>query len=191
MRTMVTELRVEGVPVPQGSLTAFVNPKVVLALGRKLLDGGFRRCLVGDGPMGSHDLARFAKAIQAAIVMPQSKKVKAWRQLVARQARAARADCLLPIEKGRPVGLVLWFTLPRPKSVRKTEPPPPDALAAKKPDLDKLERAVLDALTGIWFDDDSQVVDINSSKRVALPDESPGVRVFLYNGGRDNAQNGR
>lgn len=35
-------------------------------------------------------------------------------------------------------------------------------------DLDKLERALLDALTGIVYVDDSQVVSINASKRYAI-----------------------
>ena len=42
------------------------------------------------------------------------------------------------------------------------------ARPAVAPDLDKLVRAVLDALTGICYNDDSQVVEIVASKRYAL-----------------------
>lgn len=61
-----------------------------------------------------------------------------------------------------PVGLYLTFYLPRPQSA-----PRRVQLPAKKPDLDKLARACLDALTGIIYRDDSQVVELYCRKRFA------------------------
>src|SRR5881392_2089938 len=49
-----------------------------------------------------------------------------------------------------PVAVDLTFVMPRPKSAPKRSTPP----AIRRPDLDKLERAILDALTGIAFADD-------------------------------------
>jgi len=49
--------------------------------------------------------------------------------------------------------------------------------AVKRPDLDKLVRAVFDALTNVVFKDDSQVVSVFASKRLAGPGDTVGVTV--------------
>jgi len=71
------------------------------------------------------------------------------------------------------------FTMPRPASAPKKRPYLPD----KKPDLDKLLRALFDAVTtaGLWADD-ARVVDVWAKKvavgdGVALP--VPGVVVAV------------
>jgi crossover junction endodeoxyribonuclease RusA len=68
--------------------------------------------------------------------------------------RAARLESL----QG-PVGVSLAFTLPRPASAPKGRSWP-----CVRPDLDKLVRAVLDALTGPVLADDGQVVDLRAQK---------------------------
>ena len=73
---------------------------------------------------------------------------KAWASCVAHEAAAAG---LAPTNG--PVRLRLDFHLKRPASLPKRV-----AAHLKKPDLDKLVRCVLDALTGIAYQDDSQVV---------------------------------
>ena len=75
-----------------------------------------------------------------------------------------------------PVSVKLEFVMRRPKSAPKRTTPP----ATKKPDLDKLTRAVFDAITsaGVW-DDDSQVVDAHISKRIANLDEVSGCWIEL------------
>lgn len=68
-----------------------------------------------------------------------------------------------------PVGVMLIFAMPRPKShwakggVPKAGAP---KLPTGKPDLDNLAKGVLDALTtmGVWRDDD-QVVTLDATKR--------------------------
>ncbi|WP_255218445.1 RusA family crossover junction endodeoxyribonuclease [Nocardia abscessus] len=74
-----------------------------------------------------------------------------------------------------PVVVDLTFVMPRPKSAPKTRTPP----AIKKPDLDKLVRAIFDALTGIAFDSDAQVVELHASKRLADPGCQPGVWITV------------
>ncbi len=69
-----------------------------------------------------------------------------------------------------PVRLCITFWLKRPKShyrsgrysryVRHKAP----FEHVKRPDLDKLLRAILDGLTGVIYEDDSQVYDIKASK---------------------------
>lgn len=70
------------------------------------------------------------------------------------------------------VGLIFW--LPRPASAPKARRYPD-----KRPDLDKLVRAVLDALTGSVWRDDAQVVQIDAGKDYAAAGEPPGVRVVI------------
>lgn len=104
------------------------------------------------------------------ILVESSKAVGPWRERVALAAHNAMAGGRL-IDGA--VGVVLGFVLPRPKSAPKTRTP----LAVKRPDVDKLERAVLDAITGVVIVDDSLVVDLRGSKRIAEIGETAGVQV--------------
>lgn len=115
---MTLDFTVSGVPIPQGSLRAF------LVKGRPVVTADNRR-----------DLGT-------------------WRQEIAAGARRAGAVvCEGPVE------IMLTFRLPRPRS-RPTRVRWPD----RRPDLDKLTRAVLDALTGVAWRDDGQVVAIRAVK---------------------------
>jgi|CXWL01.1.fsa_nt_gi Holliday junction resolvase RusA-like endonuclease len=73
-----------------------------------------------------------------------------------------------------PVDLTTTFYLPRPKSLPKRV-----LHHTKKPDLDKLVRAVKDALKGVLYLDDSQVVDVKAMKRYATSIHPPGVMVEI------------
>lgn len=103
-----------------------------------------------------------------------------WRERVALAAYRAMWGCEGPTLGAAlldgPITVGLEFVLYRPKSANKNKPTPP---ATKKPDIDKLERAILDALTGVIFGDDSQVVTVLKHKRVAEFGESPGVHVCV------------
>lgn len=69
----------------------------------------------------------------------------------------------------------LRFALPRPKSLSRQVKPS----HTKRPDVDKLARAALDALTGILWKDDSQVTSLNASKIYAGVDEPPKLTVTV------------
>ncbi len=76
-----------------------------------------------------------------------------------------------------PVGLIdgpvlvdLDFFLARPGSAPQKVTQP-----AKRPDLDKLIRAALDAMTGIVFKDDGQVTAILAVKKFATETDPPGL----------------
>lgn len=84
-----------------------------------------------------------------------NRNLRDWSLLVASEAQR-QVGSATPM-KG-PVWVQVEFILPRPKSVKRSRP-------SVKPDLDKLVRAVLDPLIGIWFVDDAQVVVINAAKR--------------------------
>jgi crossover junction endodeoxyribonuclease RusA len=74
-----------------------------------------------------------------------------WRNLVREAARKAGA-----VPWSGPVGIRIEFGVRAPQDTRHGYP--------KYPDLDKLVRGVLDALTTICYDDDSQVTTIDAIK---------------------------
>lgn len=110
-----------------------------------------------------------ARAINAkhsgrAILIPDHRvELRSWREAIASAAAQATEEPL----RGA-VSLGLLFALPAPKS-RPEELRTPRQVAEwaypwRRPDLDKLARAVLDALTGVLFLDDAQVVELRLLK---------------------------
>jgi len=109
-----------------------------------------------------------------------AKGLKEWRALVANTAQAESA--MWTVSPLDPVALDLVFYLPRPKGhwgVNGLRPSAPK-WPTKKPDLDKLVRAVGDALVPVLLHDDNQVLSIQALKKYATPEEPPGVLVSLY-----------
>lgn len=108
-----------------------------------------------------------------AVLVEVSKRVKPWREAV--QDAAITHGCQ-PIDG--PVSVKLTFLMPRPKAMPKKA----NLTMIQKPDSDKLARAVLDALTGVCFDDDSQVTRLLVVKRRAGTSEEPGVMILVEPG---------
>lgn len=97
-----------------------------------------------------------------AVITSDNPKMKGWRKEVGSTARASANDYgMYGVVYGKhvPVEMELRFRFMRPKSAVKSRMYP-----VVTPDLDKLQRAVLDALTGILYLDDAQVVKITASK---------------------------
>jgi crossover junction endodeoxyribonuclease RusA len=104
------------------------------------------------------------------IITTTAKGLAAWRTLVALRAQEFRDDAFPLVG---PVSLELRFFIPRPKSEPKSRATFPDRL----PDCDKLVRAVFDALEGVCYRRDSQVVHVDAWKFWADdPHASPGWR---------------
>ena len=86
--------------------------------------------------------------------------LKGWTKSARLQAMAARVPL---IYKPHGVTLDVRVEFVKPKTSKATVP-------SVRPDLDKLLRAVLDALTSIAYADDGQVVGITSSKAYGTAD---------------------
>jgi crossover junction endodeoxyribonuclease RusA len=104
-----------------------------------------------------------------------SKNVGTWRDDV----RTALLDehgqprCVLG---DMPTGVRLEFVMPRPTSTPKRSTP----AAIRKPDLDKLVRAVFDAITSSGcIADDARIVQLNASKRLAELGETAGCHIRI------------
>lgn len=99
-----------------------------------------------------------SKATQRAIAVPMmAKKLKAWRSTVAQAARSAMHPW--PAYQGL-VKVRAQFVLERPKKPKRECP---------RQDLDKLTRAIGDALTGVCYLDDAQVCVWEVSKTYGSP----------------------
>lgn len=109
-----------------------------------------------------------------ASVTSANPKMKPFRSEVTRMARAvvAEGDGIEPaFAQHVPVKVDMTFCFIRPASAKKSRTHP-----VVKPDIDKLQRAILDALTGVGYADDAQVVDVGARK-VYGPVESATVVV--------------
>ena len=91
-----------------------------------------------------------------AVVTSANRGLKAWEQSVRAAAQAVAGGRLLT----GPITLEAAFLLTRPPSVRVSKRPHP----LTRPDLSKLVRGIEDALTGVLWRDDSQVIVIRASK---------------------------
>ena len=113
-------------------------------------------------------------------MVESSKNVKPWRQDVKYAALAAKPSGW---DTSQPMALSVVFLFQRPKShyaktgLRSTAPA--YCTSALLGDIDKLLRSTNDALTGILFDDDRQVVSVNAQKRYCVGAEQPGAIITL------------
>jgi len=66
--------------------------------------------------------------------------------------------------------IVLTFHMPKPKAWRGA------VFHVKRPDLDNLVKAVMDAMHGGWFKDDAQIAALSCSK---VYSDQPGVQIDM------------
>lgn len=103
-------------------------------------------------------------------MIEQSKKVKPWREQI---ARTARQKYDTPI--AGPVALHIEFIYPRPKKLGMHG----NDHCIVPPDIDKACRAVGDALTGIAYIDDKLIVELHATKRRAEYGEQTGAHITI------------
>jgi Holliday junction resolvase RusA-like endonuclease len=105
-------------------------------------------------------------------------KTKDWQTLIAYTAGQKCKE----VADG-PVSLRVAFYLPKGKTVKREH-------VTTRPDIDKLLRCVLDALTGIIYQDDAQVVSVNVLKLYAEGEGDfgrPRVEVIWHEAGRGDS----
>lgn len=93
-----------------------------------------------------------------------SQGLKPWREVVAWEGKIVMGS--RPPMIG-PLAVHMTFSLSRPKSHATLSDPP--VFVTRTPDLDKLVRAVGDALTGIVWKDDSHISRIQAEKCYGYP----------------------
>lgn len=101
------------------------------------------------------------------VLVESATGLKEWRDQIRLEYQAAN---LAKYERPMAVVVDLMFCLPQIKR-------PVHRFPTVKPDIDKLARAVLDALTGVAYDDDSQVTQLTLQKVYTWTD--PGVYITV------------
>ena len=96
-------------------------------------------------------------------IVTHSKKSKEWEKVVRTALGGSRKHV------DGPFHVSLVFTLLKPKTATRSLP-------YVRPDLDKLVRTVLDAMTGVVFSDDSRVVSLSAIKEYG---NEPGVHIVV------------
>ena len=133
--------------------------------------------MVGNPAAQGSKIPRVSKSGKAYVQEQNSKKHGIWRQVVVDAAMKERRACGWETAAG-PVAVVVYFRMPRPVSVPIRRRPFP----VVAPDLDKMLRATMDALTiaGV-FDDDAQIITCVAEKRYATddPDGASGASVHV------------
>ena len=79
-----------------------------------------------------------------------------------------------------PVLVAVEFVFPRPQGMVWKKRPMPRVRHIKRPDRDNCEKALLDAMKGLVFVDDSQVCGGEVTKWIAAGDEQPHVLVSVW-----------
>jgi Holliday junction resolvase RusA-like endonuclease len=98
-----------------------------------------------------------------AIITEDSGRTRPWRQEVSKTAiDAVEREKFTLMPRGKAVSVACHFYFARPKSLKKSV-----LHKMTKPDVDKLARLILDSLTGIVYEDDSQVVSLSLLKDFA------------------------
>ena len=133
-------------------------------------------------PQGSKRAFMRPNAKHPTMVESAGEALKDWRASV-RYTAAAQGEKI-----SGPVKVQLRFVMQRPKGhygtgknsllLKQSAPKQHD----KKPDIDKLARAVLDGLSGVTFEDDSKVVWLEAWKKYADPNENTGCEIYVRKG---------
>lgn len=117
-------------------------------------------------PQGS-TRAFIPKGWKRPIITSTNKNLKPWRQEVAQVALDALQDSGQIQADSGPVKLTAEFYFQRPKSVRANT-----IYKSTRPDVDKLKRAIGDALSGIIYKDDAQIAMACISKLYGEPERA-------------------
>jgi crossover junction endodeoxyribonuclease RusA len=131
----------------------------------------------GVAEQGGSKRAFLPRGWSRPVVTDTNRNLKGWQALVAQHASQAiearpEADRQITLDAVR---LSASFYLPRPKTLPVRRP----RAHVKKPDLSKLVRALEDALTGVVYRDDSQIVELLVGKYYAAIAEVPHVDVAI------------
>jgi Holliday junction resolvase RusA-like endonuclease len=131
--------------------------------------------VAGDPQPKGSTRSFYVKKIERVVTTTTNKNTKQWQLRIATEAQHANESRRVSFYKpdkecGYEVEAMFLFTRPKslPKKVRTN---------TKRPDLDKLVRALLDGLADILLPDDSQVIRIKAAKRYIEPGETPGAEI--------------
>ncbi|MCG7844945.1 MAG: RusA family crossover junction endodeoxyribonuclease [Methanomassiliicoccales archaeon] len=127
-------------------------------------------------PQGSTK-AFYIKKLERVVTTHTNANTEGWRNRIATEAQHAnelRPHNFFSDDRRSGYEVTLDFVFNRPKSTPKKY-----RLNTKRPDLDKLVRAALDAITNVLIPDDSQVVRIVAGKCYGDSERTPGLHISV------------
>jgi Holliday junction resolvase RusA-like endonuclease len=130
---------------------------------------------VSGTPVPQGSMKAFRVKNSDKIVMTHSNnKLAEWRNIISDMAINMSETHEWGIaERGEAIEVKMKFFFSRPASRKK------DRCMTTRPDLDKLIRAVNDALTGILYEDDSQINIMLAEKCYITDNQIPGVSIIV------------
>jgi len=127
-------------------------------------------------PKGS-TRAFYVKKLDRVVTTTTNKNTKQWQLRVSTEAQRAnesRNGAFFCNDDRCGYEVAADFTFTRPKSTPKKV-----HLNTKRPDLDKLIRAVLDGIVNVLIPDDALVISIRATKKYGEENEVPGARISV------------
>lgn len=131
--------------------------------------------VAGDPQPKGSTRSFYVKKVDRVVTTTTNKNTKQWQLRVATEgqhANESRGRSFFCSDKECAYEVEATFLFFRPKSLPKKV-----RMNTRRPDLDKLVRAVLDGLAEILIPDDSQVVYISARKRYINEGETPGAHI--------------
>jgi Holliday junction resolvase RusA-like endonuclease len=132
-------------------------------------------------PVAQGSMSAYVRGGHAVVTDQKRSRLKPWREAVRSTAVDVAGPNWTPIPREQPLRVRIWVALPRPASAPKRRRTWP--VGHQSGDVDKLARAILDALTdaGIWTDD-SQVTELHITKDYPahLRASAPGATVCIF-----------
>ncbi|HWU85763.1 MAG TPA: RusA family crossover junction endodeoxyribonuclease [Kofleriaceae bacterium] len=118
------------------------------------------------------------------------RKLRAWTRAIQERVEQQLGARTSPLYVDQPLSVMLLFKLPRPAghfgSRGQLLPTAPAHPMAQKDDIDKLARAVLDALKGLLYDDDGRIAVLQCEKQWGDP-ANEGVVISIETLARQQA----
>lgn len=127
-------------------------------------------------PQGSTK-AFYIKKLERVVTTHTNANTENWRNRIATEAQHAnelRPQSFFSDDRRQGYEVTMDFVFSKPKST-----PKKFRLNTKRPDLDKLIRAALDAITNVLIPDDSQVIRIIAGKCYGDCDRTPGLHISV------------
>jgi Holliday junction resolvase RusA-like endonuclease len=119
----------------------------------------------------------------AKVYVPEDDDIKKFKHDVAFESSRAFIEATghtVPQLVMEPLSATLTFVFPRTSAMTWKKKPMLREWHADVPDIDNLEKAILDGMNKIIYNDDRQVVRVHKIKVYAAGDEAPRVHVRLH-----------
>lgn len=135
---------------------------------------------IQQGSMKAFPIRRSNGSLGVSMIHNKAGPLTAWREQIRVEFIKKYPELSKALTEGgyfkqySPIHVTAIFYLKKPKSSKLPDP------TNKKADLDKLLRAIHDAMSGLVYFDDCQIIEIDTTKEWADDDTPEGVHIIVY-----------